>query len=198
MRLAMPKLLAVPWYDSIEVHPNRVFTDGLRWLGTPTRLFLIVALLVGSAVALLARPFAADDETTHFERAYAITRGDLVAEVRGYGVGSELPKGVVDEVTRLTALGGSQRSAAWRRWNAHPATGADEFVSYPMATLSPGGHASMAIGIGIGRMLGAARLSSLILWGPPGTGKTTIARLLSQGTKLHFEQVSAIFSGLGM
>ena len=48
----------------------------------------------------------------------------------------------------------------------------------------------------IGRMLAAKRLSSLILWGPPGTGKTTIARLLSQGLNLHIEQLSAIFSGV--
>ena len=48
----------------------------------------------------------------------------------------------------------------------------------------------------IGRMLQARHLTSLILWGPPGTGKTTIARLLSQGLSLHFEQVSAIFSGV--
>src|SRR5437868_578372 len=48
----------------------------------------------------------------------------------------------------------------------------------------------------IGRMLASKRLSSMILWGPPGTGKTTIARLLSQGLNLHFEQISAIFSGV--
>jgi len=48
----------------------------------------------------------------------------------------------------------------------------------------------------IGRMLAAKRLSSMILWGPPGTGKTTIARLLSQGLNLHLEQISAIFSGV--
>src|SRR5262245_26952284 len=48
----------------------------------------------------------------------------------------------------------------------------------------------------IGRMLKAKRLSSMILWGPPGTGKTTIARLLSQGLNLNFEQISAIFSGV--
>ena len=48
----------------------------------------------------------------------------------------------------------------------------------------------------LGRMLSAGRLSSIILWGPPGTGKTTIARLLSQETGLVFEQISAIFSGV--
>jgi putative ATPase len=48
----------------------------------------------------------------------------------------------------------------------------------------------------IGRMLGAGRMASLILWGPPGTGKTTIARLLADRVDLHFEQVSAVFSGV--
>ena len=48
----------------------------------------------------------------------------------------------------------------------------------------------------ITRMVRSGRLGSIILWGPPGTGKTTIARLLSSETGLHFEQMSAIFSGV--
>jgi putative ATPase len=48
----------------------------------------------------------------------------------------------------------------------------------------------------IGRMVAARRLASMILWGPPGCGKTTIARLLAQGTALAFEPLSAVFSGV--
>jgi putative ATPase len=48
----------------------------------------------------------------------------------------------------------------------------------------------------IGRMVAARRLASMILWGPPGCGKTTIARLLAETTDLAFEPLSAVFSGV--
>ena len=48
----------------------------------------------------------------------------------------------------------------------------------------------------IGRMVAAGKLSSLILWGPPGTGKTSIARLLAEAVGLRFVALSAVFSGV--
>ncbi|MET4806287.1 replication-associated recombination protein A [Limibacillus sp. MBR-115] len=48
----------------------------------------------------------------------------------------------------------------------------------------------------IGRMVARGRLTSLLLWGPPGCGKTTIARLLAEGCGLEFEPLSAVFSGV--
>src|SRR5206468_376508 len=47
----------------------------------------------------------------------------------------------------------------------------------------------------IGRMVAAGKLASMILWGPPGTGKTTIARLLTDAVGMRFVAISAVFSG---
>jgi putative ATPase len=48
----------------------------------------------------------------------------------------------------------------------------------------------------IGRMVAAGKLASMILWGPPGTGKTTIARLLADAVNMRFVAISAVFSGV--
>ncbi len=48
----------------------------------------------------------------------------------------------------------------------------------------------------IGRMVAAGRLSSMVLWGPPGTGKTTIARLLADAVGMRYVAISAVFSGV--
>jgi len=48
----------------------------------------------------------------------------------------------------------------------------------------------------LGRMLGSGRIASMILWGPPGVGKTTIARLIAGHADMEFVQLSAVFSGV--
>jgi putative ATPase len=59
-----------------------------------------------------------------------------------------------------------------------------------------GQDALVGPGAPIRKMIDSGRLASMILWGPPGCGKTTLARILSSHTELHFEQLSAIFSGV--
>src|SRR6201996_3812563 len=79
--------------------------------------------------------------------------------------------------------------------NAAPRPLADKLRPARLAEVVGQDHLLGADGI-LTRMLESRSLGSLIFWGPPGTGKTTVARLLAQATDLHFEQISAIFSGV--
>ena len=72
---------------------------------------------------------------------------------------------------------------------------ADRLRPQRLADVIGQGHVLGAEGP-LGAMLAAGSLSSLILWGPPGVGKTTIARLLARETDLAFVQISAIFTGV--
>lgn len=73
---------------------------------------------------------------------------------------------------------------------------ADRLRPQKLAEITGQGHLTDA-GAPLRKMAESERLSSMILWGPPGCGKTTMARILSQHADAHFEQLSAIFSGVG-
>lgn len=85
------------------------------------------------------------------------------------------------------------------------AAGLDHAAPRPLADKMRPGKLSEVVGqdalVGrdgaLGRMLAAGSLGSMVFWGPPGTGKTTVARLLADETALDFQQISAVFTGVG-
>src|SRR5947199_4795165 len=84
-------------------------------------------------------------------------------------------------------------SAGLEREAPHPL--ADRLRPRSLAEVA-GQHHLLGAHVGLTRLFGSGSLGSLLFWGPPGTGKTTVARLLSSETNLAFVQISAIFSGV--
>ena len=84
-------------------------------------------------------------------------------ETRGRGVGSELPRQLVSEVTRVKFAGFGSNTAAWTHLHDESPSGPKQFVSYQMAALSFLGHLPSSIGIGIGRLFGSSVLLMLLM-----------------------------------
>ena len=80
--------------------------------------------------------------------------------------------------------------------NDAPRPLADKLRPHELAQVAGQDHIVGTDGL-LTKMIESGDLASLIFWGPPGCGKTTIARILADHTDHHFEQISAIFSGVG-